>query len=237
MRNLTKFLATTAVAAAAVAVATAGHAAQFASFNHAPTGAFTFTNNGGTEGDISVTNADVLFSFQWPGLTTGAIDATFNFTGVTTDPATDPGLWQQTGIDGTFSFVANQAFSVGGNNFGAGTVLLAGTYDNGWIQGIADSGSLNTTTLAFNGNVTYSSGAIPAISGAIPPRSFSLSLNEVNPNFNAGQGDVLDSFTADVTGSFSAAGVPEPATWALMILGFGSAGAMLRSRRRAAVAA
>ena len=33
------------------------------------------------------------------------------------------------------------------------------------------------------------------------------------------------------------AGVPEPGTWALMIMGFGSAGAMLRARRRSAVAA
>jgi hypothetical protein len=32
-------------------------------------------------------------------------------------------------------------------------------------------------------------------------------------------------------------GVPEPASWALMILGFGSAGAMLRGRRRPAALA
>jgi hypothetical protein len=32
-------------------------------------------------------------------------------------------------------------------------------------------------------------------------------------------------------------GVPEPATWALMIVGFGGAGAMLRRRRAALVAA
>jgi hypothetical protein len=38
-----------------------------------------------------------------------------------------------------------------------------------------------------------------------------------------------------VVGQTCGGGVPEPASWALMILGFGSAGAMLR-RRRAAVA-
>ena len=32
------------------------------------------------------------------------------------------------------------------------------------------------------------------------------------------------------------AGVPEPATWALMILGFGGVGALLRRRRREAFA-
>lgn len=38
---------------------------------------------------------------------------------------------------------------------------------------------------------------------------------------------------ATYTGSLNIAAIPEPATWGLMILGFGSAGAMLRSRRRA----
>ncbi len=38
------------------------------------------------------------------------------------------------------------------------------------------------------------------------------------------------------TGFASAGGVPEPAAWALMILGFGGVGAMLRNRRRPAIA-
>jgi hypothetical protein len=37
--------------------------------------------------------------------------------------------------------------------------------------------------------------------------------------------------------SVTAGGVPEPSTWAMMLLGFGGLGAMLRSRRRAALAA
>lgn len=42
----------------------------------------------------------------------------------------------------------------------------------------------------------------------------------------------------DSTGlSLNIASVPEPASWALMILGFGATGAMLRSRRRPALAA
>ncbi|TAJ68652.1 MAG: PEP-CTERM sorting domain-containing protein [Phenylobacterium sp.] len=62
-------------------------------------------------------------------------------------------------------------------------------------------------------------------------------------------GDYLTSFTYDsglapagdfvVDRAYIVAGnvVPEPSTWALMITGFGGAGAMLRRRRQAAVAA
>jgi len=41
----------------------------------------------------------------------------------------------------------------------------------------------------------------------------------------------------EMLGNVSLAAVPEPGTWALMIMGFGGAGAMLRSRRKALVAA
>ncbi|MGZ3402835.1 MAG: PEPxxWA-CTERM sorting domain-containing protein [Phenylobacterium sp.] len=48
-----------------------------------------------------------------------------------------------------------------------------------------------------------------------------------------GRGPLLDNVALDVTGG----SVPEPASWALMILGFGGAGAVLRRRRRTALAA
>jgi hypothetical protein len=44
-----------------------------------------------------------------------------------------------------------------------------------------------------------------------------------------------DAFEFD--GLAGTVAVPEPGTWALMILGFGGAGAMLRSHRRRLVAA
>lgn len=39
-------------------------------------------------------------------------------------------------------------------------------------------------------------------------------------------------FRAEFTGSDLTAGVPEPASWSLMLMGFGGLGAMLRSQRR-----
>ena len=56
---------------------------------------------------------------------------------------------------------------------------------------------------------------------------FGAMVDEVRLTGSAGNW-VLD----DLTYTTGVTGVPEPATWALMILGFGSAGTVLRSRRR-----
>lgn len=51
------------------------------------------------------------------------------------------------------------------------------------------------------------------------------------PGTNVGLIEVIDNNTFDVA---DAPAVPEPATWAMMILGFGGVGATLRGRRRLA---
>lgn len=49
-------------------------------------------------------------------------------------------------------------------------------------------------------------------------------------------GGWYDNISASIT-SFSVTSVPEPASWGLMLIGFGGVGAMLRNRRRGQVAA
>lgn len=61
-------------------------------------------------------------------------------------------------------------------------------------------------------------------------------------NFNGAKVTSIDFGTGNTNafefdGLAASVAVPEPATWALMIMGFGSAGAMLRHRRRVAVTA
>ncbi|HEY0438073.1 MAG TPA: PEPxxWA-CTERM sorting domain-containing protein, partial [Phenylobacterium sp.] len=46
----------------------------------------------------------------------------------------------------------------------------------------------------------------------------------------------LDGYSVIDNASFSAGGAPEPAAWAMMLLGFGGLGAALRARRAAALA-
>jgi hypothetical protein len=57
------------------------------------------------------------------------------------------------------------------------------------------------------------------------------------PNFRGGFIDGTDDqrtsrFALDIAGVTSAAAVPEPASWAFMLLGFGAIGGAVRSRRR-----
>ena len=104
-------------------------------------------------------------------------------------------------------------------------------------SGPGNGGTGSTNLSLGNGGVlTYTSG----VAGVTPPAGstaeFAYTLLNVTPNFGATSGDALNSFTAKGDGEFdfTGGGVPEPATWALMIMGFGGAGVLLRRRRQAA---
>ncbi len=138
----------------------------------------------------------------------------------------------QGGLHGTFSFTSLGAFSRNGVNYGTGVNLLSGTFTGGTIMG-AGTGSVSGDPLA-GGYVDYTSGVIDTTNFRLD--TFILSLNAIHRGNASGlsftNGQSLKNFTATTTGQFAAA-VPEPTTWALMIMGFGGAGAMLRNRRRA----
>lgn len=75
------------------------------------------------------------------------------------------------------------------------------------------------TDTAANGAKTYKGEF--AYDGALSGDPFTLTLN----------GTVRRGGTLSTSLSFAGAGVPEPATWALMILGFGAVGGAMRRRQ------
>jgi hypothetical protein len=102
--------------------------------------------------------------------------------------------------------------------------------------------------VANGGNANFVS-SIYDLSDTIPGTDeFTLHLGNFAPNFGSSDPSTgcsagscthvgttsLNSFTAHAGGDFqfAAATVPEPATWGLMLVGFGGIGGLLRSSRR-----
>jgi hypothetical protein len=242
MRTQLKLLAMASVASAALAVsATASHAAQTIAtqldINSTPY--FTWTNNaGGSGGSLSASVAggslmdNIVLQINGLDAALGLLPADFSLTASSTAAATPGGgsTWTQTGLDGSFSYLYSGATTtINGITLTHGENLLSGTFSDAWIQGGGTSGSTNVT-VGNGGSVCFTSAVMALGCGPNSNSAFAFNLNPVSPGFAQAANGALVSFTAYGNGTFS---VPEPATWALMILGLGGAGAMLRQRRRA----
>ena len=109
------------------------------------------------------------------------------------------------------------------------TNLLSGAYTMAQISGSGTSGSLHDSTMI--GTLSFSSDIITNLPTATA-EDFSFSLVSVAPQYGYVAGQSLNSFKAAATGIFSAGFVPEPAAWAMIVIGFGALGVALRSRRK-----
>ena len=237
-------------AGASLSVVSAANAVTFAdygatdSFNNLQ---WTQSDNG-LSGTLSAVGgvsdvAAVQFSFLTPSLASLAnLPASFTITG--NAPLIDPaipagGFLIQPNLSGSFHFTYTGAADlvVASHTYHTGANLLSGNFTGASISGPVNStaGSVLDAT-SSGGDVTFTSDFLQfAPTG---DKAFALELTSIADPLHANPGNSLDSFGAVSTGSFQSdlsitggQGVPEAATWALMIVGFGGVGAMLRRRR------
>jgi len=202
--------------------------------------------------------AQVTFNFLVGGLPT-AINANFNLIGTVTNTAaivagSCPGFACfiiQSNIFGSFSFTANGNQTIGAYTIPNGTLLLGATNYSGALV----AGPRGGSTASFNGSdpasgtVIYTSDSMFGLDFTnTTARDFSLSLSSIGqaggPSSQVGLNAKayasltptasMSTFRAYAGGSFGSEpspSVPEPATWALFIAGFGMVGFQARRRR------
>jgi hypothetical protein len=104
------------------------------------------------------------------------------------------------------------------------TVTLLQLFTGGTVTGGVYSGG----TLVSGGSISGSSNSLTLADVALTP----------NTNYTFQYSGNLGRTPGNISGNgaFALAAVPEPATWGLMLLGFGGMGLMLRRRRRPVLA-
>ncbi len=222
-----------------VAAATPAFAVDtIASFSPNSSQDVSYTGNTDGTGVISSVAAPVTFHFIDPSAPNGVVDvlATFNLTAMT-GPGTIYGgfLASAPVTSGTFSITADSSTTFNGKT---GTNLLSGTFSGGHFAAVVGGSTGSLLNSLPPASVTFKSNFFNFAGTTM--RDITLGFEAINPLVGTTNGN----FTGTVNGLFGAdlssgspGTVPEPASWALMVGGFGLVGAMARRRSSASVAA
>lgn len=212
----------------------------------------TSTPTGTTPGSVLV-NFSFLQPLIAPFVTNVSALYTLNAVVAANSAATPTtGAFTQPGLSGTFSFVTTAPIVISGPGFfttfyAAGSNLLSGSFSNGTILGSVGGSAGSSTASGDNGvTITYTSDFLDFSDAVSLDRA--QSLTAVAPTFlpRTGPNFALRSFRAVAGGQFSSdpapvisavSAVPEPASWAMLVLGFGIVGVASRSRKRRTVLA
>lgn len=126
-----------------------------------------------------------------------------------------------------------QAYSGSFSITNGATNYLSGTFDDS-VFGGGTSLVLSASSDSPGETVTFTSSVIPATDLALG-RGISFSFTDVSPpasTVGTGALRTLAPFKSDIGGDFSASAIPEPATWAMLGLGFVTLGFVGLTRRR-----
>ncbi|MCU6454134.1 FxDxF family PEP-CTERM protein [Sphingomonas sp. A2-49] len=147
-----------------------------------------------------------------------------NFTATPGPNGTISGNFGNSGI-GIGTFTDTFTFTLGANGFGSGTVSTSSSM-------LQSSTDLDFTSVLINGslaNLTKTDGGLFEVAFANMVPITALQLNTLTVNYvSRGAG----AYGGQLTFIPSATAVPEPAAWAMMILGMGVVGFALRSAKR-----
>ena len=241
----------TAIAAAALAMMpmaaqAAAPTVSIVSFTANQSGPnLTYADNGAAGWTLgTVTPKAVLVTLEdFDGNFQSGIAANLSFAGTGTSFAqnTIGDLWSQHFTGGTVSFTSTAAFTLGSTVYAAGSNILSLTFIGGEM-------SARVPGTAGNALVSIPGDSFSNVSSdflSFPPTQltdFSISLANVIPGFCIGSCGIggqaavrFQNFTARGSGDFTAT-VPEPSTWAMLLLGFGMVGFAARRRQVAAAA-
>ncbi|GGI90581.1 hypothetical protein GCM10007973_28600 [Polymorphobacter multimanifer] len=244
--RLIKSLAATGLFVAATIAAPAAALTTFASISPSTTDLnVTFVNGDRTdrlytsltEGARAASGVPVIFTLGLGIPNLQSVASTFTLDAQMPDSDVgSSGAFSLLGASGSFSIIANNAVTTGGIT---GTNLLSGVFN-----GASLNGTIGETTGAFRAStiggatITYSSDFLDF--SDVIDSDFSLALTAVTNAFAPNGNPGLAGFRATIGGQFSSepvpAFIPEPGTWAMLILGFGMVGISARRRQKVAVA-
>ena len=167
------------------------------------------------------------------------------FTAPITGTLTNFTLWLNGGVGALFGGVGSWN---GGSSYADGHGSPTSLYQSATVSSTAAgaySFSPNVHVVAGQNYVAYLS--VFGVAGANSSTTMPLATPGAGVNYfvwnnvDDPRGDASWNYfsnfgSAQFSASFTAGGVPEPATWAMLIIGFGMVGGALRTRRKAAVA-
>lgn len=232
----------TAGAAQAVTTFTFGQATQVGSAN-----TVRWARNVGTSGANAVYTLSTItksglqprydFRFFFPDNTSVRIATRMTISATSSGAATLSGpnnnRIQQNLTGGLIRFTSLAPVTINGDT---GTNVLTVAFTGGQLNGRVGDSSLSFQASEPGDLISYSS-SFYDFSNTLDD-NFAFSFTSVNPTAGTtgnGAARRLRAFTASSTATFATSIVPEPATWAMLIVGFGMVG--FASRRRRALAA